>query len=308
MELRYDAVLLIGFGGPTEPEEIRPFIERVLSGRHVAPSRVEEVARHYERVGGRSPYNDLTFRQARALTAELEDRGFALPVSVGFRHASPFLRESLERLAALGSRRAIAFILAPHRTEASWDGYRREVAAALAGLGRGLAVDYCPAWHTHPLLIAAWIKKIEAALAAVDASGELEAEVIFTAHSVPLAMAAASGYAAQVEATAARIAERLAGRDWSVAYQSRSGRPEDPWLEPDIAAAIRDSARRGKKAVVAAPIGFVSDHVEILYDLAVEARAFAEELNLRFARAACLNDEPLFIRMIADLIAAEIRR
>lgn len=303
----HDAALLIAFGGPNAPEEIRPFLNRVLQGHRAPSERVEEVVRHYEAVGGRSPLNEITFRQAGLLQELLKQRGFALPVYVGLRHAHPFLRETLDRMIADGVRLTLGFIMSPLQTEASWERYQKDVEEASAELGGcAPAVDYCPEWHAHPLLIQALAERIQPALGQIAPAKRQKVALVFTAHSVPTTMAAASPYVSQIQETSSLVAARLGHRHWLVAYQSRSGRPQDPWLEPDIGEVMRLVAAQGTSDVVVAPIGFVCDHVEVLYDLDIEARRTAENLGMRFVRAPSLNDHPIFIRMMAEVIEAKL--
>jgi len=298
-----DSVLLIAFGGPERSEDIRPFLEIVTAGRRIPAERLEEVAHHYELIGGRSPLNDLTRRQADALGRALAQERIALPVHVGMRNWHPFLHETLAAMKDAGHRRALGIILSSLQTEASWERYAADVAAARDKVGPGAPeVIFAPAWSDHPLFIAAMAERVDEALARVPPARRSAAAVVFTAHSVPVAMASGSPYAAQLEAATRSIAEQLDHSRWSVAYQSRSGSPRDPWLEPDIGAAIRDLARGGAADVVVAPIGFVCDHVEVLYDLDVEARAVAAEVGIGFHRAAAANDHPVFIAMLVDLV------
>ncbi|MBI2358540.1 MAG: ferrochelatase [Deltaproteobacteria bacterium] len=302
-----DAALLIAFGGPASPDEIRPFISRVLRGYPVPAERIGEVARHYEAIGGRSPLNEITFRQAYALENALKECRIGLPVYVGMRHASPFLKETLARMRAGGVRKALGLILSPHQTEASWERYQKNVAEARAELGAGAPdIDYCPGWHAHPLFIQALAEQIEPVLEKIPLRKRPATPLVFTAHSVPTAMAARSPYVDQIQETARLVADRLGHRRWSVAYQSRSGQPREPWLEPDISVALGALAKEGTGDVVVAPIGFVCDHVEVLYDLDIEARKIAERLGMRFLRAPSLNDHPTFIRMIAEVIETKL--
>ncbi len=302
-----DAVLLLAFGGPNSPQEIRPFLERVLQGVRVPPSRIEEVARHYEAVGGRSPLTELTFKQARGLENELRNRGQALPVYTGLRHSRPFMREALEQMAADGVKHALGFILSAHRTEASWERYQNSVAAVRGELGGQCPqIDYCPGWYSQPLFIRAWADLIRLELEKISPARRGSIALVFTAHSVPLTMAECSPYVEQIHETAKLIAAQLGHDRWLVAYQSRSGNPRDPWLEPDLFSVIRTVRDEGAEEAVVAPIGFVCDHVEVLYDLDIEARKVAEDLGLRFYRARCVNDHPLFIRMMCDVIGAKL--
>ena len=296
-----DGVLLLAFGGPTRAEEIRPFLANVLRGRSVPPERVEEVVRHYEAIGGRSPLRDLTFRQARQLEAMLAAGGPPLPVYVGMRSWEPYLADTLARMAADGRRRAVAVILSPHASEASRERYMEEVKAAGAGAP---TVRWVGSWHTHPLFVTAVADAATAALVTLPAARRAAAPLVFTAHSVPVAMAARAPYVAEIAASARAVAERLGRTRWQVAYQSRSGSPHEPWLEPDVNDALRALAADGARDVVVVPVGFVCDHVEVLYDLDVEARATARAAGLGFARASTVNDHPLFIQMLAEVVAA----
>ena len=303
-----DSVLLIAFGGPERPEDVRPFLRRVAEGRRIPEERLEEVAHHYEVIGGRSPLNELTRRQADALRAAMADVGDARPVYVGMRNWPPLLAETLGEMRARGHRRALGVILSSLQTEASWDRYQADVAAARAALGAGAPeVAFAPPWADHPCFIAAAAQRLAEALGRVPSERRAETPVVFTAHSVPAAMAAGSPYAAQLRAAAHAAAGRVGHARWSVAYQSRSGSPRDPWLEPDVGDAIRELARGGARDVVVSPIGFVCDHVEVLYDLDVEARQVADAAGVGFHRAAALNDHPSFIAMLSDLVRGGAR-
>jgi len=299
-----DSVLLIAFGGPERPEDVRPFLQIVTAGRRVPPERLEEVAHHYDLMGGRSPLNDLTRAQAEGLRAALAADGHAVPVWVGMRNWQPFLHETLAEMKDRGCRRALGIILSSLQTEASWSRYVDDVAAAREMVGRDAPeVVYAPPWSVHPRFIVAMAARARAALASIEPARRAAARLVFTAHSVPVAMAAGSPYAAQLEAAGRAIAAAVGRADgWSVAYQSRSGSPRDPWLEPDVADVIRALARDGARDVVVVPVGFVCDHVEVLYDLDVEAKAVAESCRIGFHRAAAANDHPAFIAMLADLV------
>ena len=298
-----DAVLLIAFGGPTAPCEIRPFLEIVTRGRGVPPERLEEVARHYEQMpGGRSPLGALTLAQARALEGELARSGVPFPVFVGMRNWHPFLHETLADMTARGVKRALSIILSPLRTEASWERYQRDVTDARAKVGGAPEVTFARAWYDHPRFIEAVADRARAALAEIPPAERAWSPLVFTAHSVPVAMADASPYVADLTAAARAVTERLGHQRWSLAYQSRSGSPRDPWLEPDIGDVLKRLAATGARHAVVVPIGFVCDHVELLYDLDVEAHAIASGHGLALHRAAAVNDHPAFIAMLADLV------
>jgi ferrochelatase len=298
-----DSVLLIAFGGPTAPEEIRPFLEIVTRGRPIPPERLEEVAHHYEQMpGGRSPLNELTERQAAGLRKALARASRPLPVFVGMRNWHPFLRETLAAMAADGHRRAVGVILSPFRSEASWERYMNDVAGARAELPDAPAVTFAPSWAAHPGFIAAAADSVRVALQQVPADERATTPLVFTAHSIPRAMAAGAPYVDDFTQAARAVAERLAVPHWSLAYQSRSGSPRDPWLEPDIASVLQQLAGKGARHVVVMPLGFVCDHVEVLYDLDTEARTLAAGHGLALHRAAAVNDHPEFVAMLADLV------
>ena len=304
-----DSVLLIAFGGPERPEDIRPFLRNVAAGRPIPAERLEEVAHHYEAIGGRSPLNTLTRRQADALRAALAARDAALPVWVGMRNWHPYLHEALAEMKDRGRRRALAVILSSLQTEASWARYVEDVAAAREKVGPDAPeVVFAPPWSDHPRFLDAMAGRARAALEAVDPARRAAARLVFTAHSVPASRAAGSPYAAQLETAARSIAARLGRAEWTLAYQSRSGSPGDPWLEPDVSEVIRALAREGARDVVVVPVGFVCDHVEVLYDLDVEARRVAEAAGVGFHRAAAPNDHPDFIAMLADLVGRAASR
>ena len=297
-----DAVLLLAFGGPTRPEEIRPFLENVVRGRRIPPERLDAVAHHYHLIGGRSPLNELTFRQAEALRRTLG----RLPVYVGMRNWSPSIADALTTMLANGVHEAVGIVLSPFACEASRERYTSAVAEAQVALGpRAPRLRWVPSWHVHPGFVEAMAARIVAALDTVPAARRAAALVVFTNHSIPTAMAEASPYVAEFTAAAAAAAARAGHARWTVAYQSRSGSPHDPWLEPDVNALLATLPADGVRDVVLAPIGFICDHVEVLYDLDVEARQAATALGLGCVRAGTVADHPAFIAMLAELVRAE---
>jgi ferrochelatase len=299
-EAQYGAVILIGFGGPTSPAEIRPFLDRVTAGRPIPRQRYEEVVHHYEAIGGRSPFNEIAGRQAAALGEQLARAGVKIPVVLGMRNTPPWLEDALCDLIRGGVRRALGFVLAAHRCEASWDRYLRNVDEARERVGpRAPVIDYLGEWHTHPLFIEAAADRVAGALARLEPVTRDRAQLIFTAHSIPLAMATASPYVEQLRESARLIVKRLGRPQWTLAFQSRSGNPRDPWLEPDVYEVLR--GLKGQSAVIA-PIGFICDHVEVLYDLDIEAARVAREANVTMVRAATVGEHPHFIEMIATII------
>ena len=300
-----DAVLMVGFGGPTRADEVRPFLDNVLRGRPIPRERYEEVVHHYDLLGGRSPYNDLTMRQAAALRTELEKKGVSVPVAVGMRNWRPYIADAMRALTDGGSRRALVFIMAAHRSEASFERYQANVNDACAALGEAAPeVVYPQPWHDHPLFTTAVASRAREALSRLDPSERSRARLIFTAHSIPLAMAQDGPYVDQLTQSARIVAADLGIDTWQFAYQSRSGSPRDVWLEPDIKETIRSL---DAKSAVVVPIGFLCDHVEVLYDLDIEAAQVARDAGIRMERAPTVGDHPLFIEMMASIVAAHSR-
>ena len=285
-------VVLLGFGGPTRPEEIRPFLDRVLQGRRIPAERYETVVEHYMHIGGKSPFNDLTQRQADALARELQRRGIDASVRTAYVNAAPFVSDVVKQLEAQGVNDPVVVILAAHQSPASWDKY----------LGLIPGAHYVPPYYEHPLFVQANAERVRDALQRLDKTAFEGVELIFTAHSIPQAMADASPYVEQLRRSAQLIAAEAGAYSWRIAYQSRSGSPMDKWLEPDIRDVLRDLPAEGIAEAIVAPIGFLCDHVEVLYDLDVDAANAARESGVRMERAAALNDHPLFVRMMADLV------
>ena len=307
----FDAVLVIAFGGPAGPEDVLPFLENVVRGRRVPPSRLAEVAEHYAIFGGVSPITALTAKQADGLADRLRGAGRPLPVYVGMRNWHPFLADTLARMSRDGVRRAIAFIAAPHRSYSSCAQYRENVADARRAIrGAGVAdvdVVYVDDWHAHPDYVAACAERAADAIARLPAGLRADARLVFTAHSIPETQASRYPYAAQFEETARLVDAAVArtdgmARSFACVYQSRSGRPDDPWLGPDVGEYLVDARAQGLQAAVLCPIGFVCDHIEILFDLDVEAAEACRSAGLPMTRAAAVNDHPRFLDMMSDLV------
>jgi len=299
-DLPYDALLLIGFGGPEAPEQIRPFLDRVLKGRPVPRERYEEVVRHYAVLGGRSPYNELTRRLADGLRSELRRGGCDVPVVIGLRNAAPGIEDAIAALARDGARRVLGFILAAFRCEASWDRYQAEVAQACGAIGPAApTIIYPGPWHRDTRFIAAVVDRVRSAIMQKSAGDQATADLIFTAHSIPIAMAGRETYVRQLRESAALVAQAVERENWTLAFQSRSGSPRDPWLEPDI----RDAIVANPKPKIVIPIGFLCDHVEVLYDLDVEAAAVARAAGITIVRAGTVGDHPRFVELIAEIAA-----
>ncbi len=299
----YDAVLLVAFGGPEKMEDVRPFLANVLKGRPVPPQRLEEVIHHYEVFNGRSPLNEITFRQAQALQRLLDRERPRLPVYVGMRNWHPYFHETLAQMAADGVEHALGVILSAQQSEAGWDRYKENLAAAREYVGaHAPTVEYAPGWYNHSLFIETVADLTRQAFNQILTERREQVPLVFTAHSVPIAMPGTPTYVQQIEVGTQLVAGKIGHARWSVAYQSRSGDPCMPWLEPDIGVVLPQLAAESAREAVVVPIGFVCDHIEVLYDLDIEARKIAMTHGLTMIRAGTVNDHPTFIRMLVDVI------
>ena len=303
----YDALLVLSFGGPEGPDDVRPFLENVLRGRPVPPGRLEEVAEHYLHFGGVSPINAQNRALIAALEAELAAHGPRLPIYFGNRNWHPFLEDTVRRMCDDGVRRALVFVTSAFSSYSGCRQYREDLARASAAAGPHPPVfDKLRVFSNHPGFIAACAARLTEARDRLPEELRAEAEVLFTAHSIPLAMARHSAYVAQLTEAAQLVAEASGSRGWRIAYQSRSGSPATPWLEPDVRDMITERSRAGTRAVIVQPIGFVSDHMEVVYDLDVEAAGHATSLGLAYARAGTAGTHPAFVRAIRGLVAERV--
>jgi protoporphyrin/coproporphyrin ferrochelatase len=299
----YDAVIVVSFGGPETRDEVIPFLETVLRGRNVPHERLLEVAGHYYHFGGKSPINDHNCALVAALQAELDRNGPRLHVYWGNRNWHPFLAETLRQMKAEGIERALAFVTSAYSSYCGCRQYLEDIAKARAEVGDGApVVDKLRVFFNHPDFIAALADRARQALAQIPVERRSNAPIVYTAHSVPLAMAQTSQYVQQLEEACRLVSQALGGRSGRLVYQSRSGPPSQPWLGPDILPFLAEIKASGARDVVIVPIGFTSDHMEVLYDLDTEARARCQELGLNMVRAATPGNHPKFIGMIRELI------
>jgi ferrochelatase len=308
----FDSVLIVSFGGPQGVADIRPFLANVLRGRRIPQHRIDEVAKHYEHFGGVSPLTRLTFQQADGLRERLAHGGHPLPVYVGMRNWHPYLADTLRQMSDDGRRHAIGFIGAAHQSYSSCQQYRENVADARAALqaeGRpDVDVTYVESWYDHPLFIDTNAAHVGDAVRRLPDEVRRHARLVFTAHSIPTSMAQSSRYREQLDAASRSVAARAGMTDWALVYQSRSGRPEDPWLEPDVCEYLRQERAAGLRAVVLCPIGFICDHIEVLWDLDHDAAAVCREVDLPMARAEAANADPRFLDMMADVVLKTLGR
>ena len=299
-------MLVVAFGGPQGMADIRPFLANVTRGRRIPPERLESVAEHYEHFGGISPLTTITERQVEGLRTRLRSGGLDIPVYLGMRNWHPLLPDTLRRMAADGVTRAIGFVAAAHRSFSSCTQYRQNVRDARADIvaagGRDIGVAYVGDWHTHDGFIAANVAHIREAAARLSPGLADRARLIFTAHSIPASMPGAAVYQHQLLESARLVVARLGAPDWALVFQSRSGRPEDPWLGPDICDYLRREGAAGLPAAVLCPIGFLCDHIEVLHDLDREAADVCREMGLPMARARTVNDAPAFLDTMATAV------
>jgi protoporphyrin/coproporphyrin ferrochelatase len=307
--MNYDAILIVSFGGPESKEEVVPFLETVLRGRNVPRERLLAVAGHYYHFEGKSPINQQIRELIAALQAELEQNGPRLPIYWGNRNWHPFLADTLKKMKDDGIRRAVAFVTSAYSSYSGCRQYREDIARARAEVGLSQSeagapeVDKIRPFFNHPAFIEATIDQVRDALQAVPADAQENVQIVYTAHSIPLSMANTSDYVKQLEEVRRLVSEALGQKNDALVYQSRSGAPGQPWLEPDILDHLRlVKARNLASAVVLAPIGFISDHMEVLYDLDVEARRLCDALALPMARAKTVGVHPKFVAMIRELI------
>ena len=303
MNQPFDALLVVSFGGPEGMDDVMPFLANVLRGRNVPESRMREVAHHYELFGGVSPINGQNRRLISALERELEETGPRLPVYWGNRNWHPMLADTLRRMRDDGIKRALAFVTSAYSSYSGCRQYREDVERARATVGDGAPrVEKLRAFFNHPGFVGPNVSNLRAALAEIPEERRAAARVAFTAHSIPEAMAAGCEYERQLLETCRLVAEGAGRASWRLVFQSRSGPPTQPWLEPDICDHLRALKDEGVADVVVAPVGFISDHMEVLYDLDTEARQVSEETGLNMIRAATVGTHPEFVRMIRELI------
>jgi ferrochelatase len=297
----YDAILLVSFGGPEKPEDVMPFLECVTHGRGIPHERLLEVAEHYYHFGGKSPINDQNRELMAALIPELAQHEIKLPVYWGNRNWHPLLVDTLRQMRDDGVKHALGLVTSAYSSYSGCRQYRENIAAAQAEIGEGApAVDKLRVYYNHPGFVEASTDRVREALA--QFADVADVHFVATAHSIPCSMAQTSDYEKQLRETTRLVAEAAGLNHWELVYQSRSGPPTQPWLEPDILNHLRHLHADGLRNVLVAPLGFVSDHLEVLYDLDTEALDLANELGMKMVRAATVGTHPAFISMLRQII------
>jgi ferrochelatase len=299
MNSHYDAILIVAFGGPEQPDDVMPFLENVLRGRNVPQERMMAVAEHYRGFGGKSPINDQCRELIAALRDELDRNKIDLPIYWGNRNWHPMLADTLREMRDDGINKALVFLTSAYSSYSSCRQYLENIQAAQREVGDsapqiGKICAYC----THPGFIETWIDRVRTAFEQLP-----DAQLIFTAHSIPSSMAENCDYEKQLREACALIAQALSHPDWELVFQSRSGPPMQPWLEPDVCDVLEKTDARN---IVLAPIGFISDHMEVVYDLDTEAREVCDRRSIKMVRAATPGTHPRFIAMIRELIEEHI--
>ncbi|MCC6977655.1 MAG: ferrochelatase [Candidatus Melainabacteria bacterium] len=306
--MQYDAVLVISFGGPEGMDDVMPFLQNVLRGKNIPEKRMKEVVHHYELFGGVSPINGQNRRLISALKEEMRKHNIDLPVYWGNRNWHPMLADTLSKMKDQGVKRAIAFVTSAYGSYSGCRQYLDDIERARAEVGEGAPeIDKLRLFYNHPKFIEANAEHLKKSLNRLPEPRRHAVHVAFTAHSIPTSMAESCDYRAQLLDTARLVARAASVSDWSLAFQSRSGPPTQPWLEPDIQDHLRDVAHRKVKDVIVLPIGFVSDHMEIIYDLDTEAASAAGKAGLNFDRAATVGTHPAFVSMIRELIEERLQ-
>jgi len=303
----YDAILIMSFGGPEGMDDVIPFLDNVLRGKNVPEARKLEVAHHYEMFGGISPINDQNRELIALLRAELDAHGVHLPIYWANRNWHPMTDATLRQMEEDGVRRALMFVTSGYSCYSGCRQYREDVIRSRTELGEGAPiVDKIRVFYNHPEFIGVNVEHIQQALAELPEDVRDNATLLFTAHSIPKAMADTSRYEKQLQEACRLVAEQLTWPRWQLVYQSRSGPPHVPWLEPDVGDVLHTLKNDGCPAVVISPLGFTSDHMEVMYDLDVEAREICEELGLPMRRAKAAGNHPRFVAMVRELIQERI--
>jgi ferrochelatase len=307
MTEKYDAILLVSFGGPEGMNDVMPFLGNVLRGRNVPPERMHAVAHHYELFEGISPINEQNRNLIAALKTEFAENGPHLPIYWGNRNWHPMLTDTVKQMQVDGIQKTLAFVTAAYSSYSSCRQYRENIAAAQEQLdqGKSLQIDKLRAFYNHPGFIEANAERLENSLEQFgDKRGDVH--VAFTAHSIPISMASSCDYVSQLQETARLVSDSANAKNWQVCFQSRSGPATQPWLEPDICDHIRALHARGCDKLVIAPIGFVSDHIEVIFDLDTEAKQLCDQLGVQMVRAGTAGTHPAFVKMIRQLVQERI--
>lgn len=302
-QLPYDAILYLSFGGPEGPDDVMPFLRNVVRGRNVPEERLLGVAEHYMHFGGVSPINEQNREVIAGLQREVDAQEWSLPIYFGNRNWHPYLTDTMQQMREDGVRRAICLVTSAFSSYSGCRQYRENIMAAQEEMGTGFPeVDKIRVFYNHPLFVSAVADRIRTAQATLDAKLD-DVHLVFTAHSIPNSMASGCRYEEQLRESARLIAAELGVADWTLCYQSRSGPPSQPWLEPDICDYLEQYANDGRTAaIIISPLGFLTDHMEVLFDLDTEAKDVCEQRGIRMARAGTVGAHPKYLQMLRMLV------
>jgi ferrochelatase len=300
---KFDAVLVVSFGGPESPDDVMPFLRNVVRGKNIPDERLQAVAHHYQLFAGISPINGQNRRLIAALRAELDEHQIDLPIYWGNRNWNPMLEDTVAAMATAGVRRALAFVTSAYSSYSGCRQYLEDIERACATVGpQAPVIEKLRVYYNQPGFLEANVELLRRVVMSLDTASKDEVHVAFSAHSIPISMAKGCRYTEQLVEVAQTVASGVGIRNWKLVFQSRSGPPTQPWLEPDICEHIRSLSQSGVKNLVVAPIGFVSDHMEVVFDLDTEAAQLCTKLGMNMVRAETVGTHPAFVRMIRELV------
>ena len=301
------ALLLLAFGGPRSLEEVEPFLTRLFRGRRPSPEQLARVKERYQLIGGSSPLPKITWAQAEGLAKKLNEKGYSFRVYIGMRYGHPLIEETLSEIAREGIKEIVAIPMAPFRSRASTGAYIEEVNWAQKDLGTDLEISFIEGWYSHPLFVQAVREKIEEGLLGFTPEERGKVHLIFTAHSLPKSIIEKDPYIKEMEESVKKVIEGMEPFPWHIAFQSRGGGPEE-WIGPEVEKVLNELASQKVKEVLLVPIGFVSDHIEILYDIDITFQQKAESLGMILKRTRSLNTSERFIETLASVVEENIQR
>jgi ferrochelatase len=310
MSKKVIGILAMAYGTPSSAEEIEPYYTHIRRGRKPEPHQLQELIKRYEAIGGLSPLNEITAAQAQGLERTLNEMNpdAAYRVYTGMKHAHPFIDETVQKMVEDGIAEAVGVVWAPHYSTMSIGTYIKSAEEARAKHGGPKRITYVKSWHLQPLFIESTAKRVQQALAQFPAEKRPSVPVVFTAHSLPeRILQIGDPYPKQIEETSAAVTAKIGHDNWFTGWQS-AGRTPEPWLGPDILDVIREQHAKGVDAIVVCPVGFISDHLEVQYDIDIEAKQLADELGMTLVRVASPNDEPLFLRAVATAVLEQVKK
>jgi ferrochelatase len=299
------ALLLLAFGGPRSLDEVEFLLTRLFKGRKPSPEQLERAKERYRMIGGCSPLPEITSDQAKALERELRARGHAFQSYVGMRYCHPLIEETLKHIVQDGVKEIVALPMTPFQSRASTGAYIAEVNQVNEKLGGVVSISFVKQWHCHPLFIEALREKVEEGIMAFEPGARKGIHLLFTAHSLPKSMLESDPYVREIDESIRNVLEKIEPHPWHIAYQSKGGGPEE-WIGPDVETILEDLASQGVKEVLLIPIGFLSDHIEILYDIDIVFHKKAEVLGLVLKRTRSLNTSERFINALASAVEEQL--